>query len=253
MLKAYLKYRKKRVNAHGLHSPFLFEFYNEIIKKANTEIDSDIESLRATLMKSQKRISFNELGAGSKKGNEAERPIKSIAKHAATSAKFGALLARICQFYNIDQVLELGTSLGIGTAYLAKNAKKVLSLEGCEAVLEEANDNFLNLDIQNIETRLGEFGHLLTELDKKNKTYDLIYIDGNHQLKPTLDYFEFALNNSNDNTFIILDDIYWSNEMETAWEKIKADERINVSIDLFRMGIVCKRPTQRKQNFVVKF
>lgn len=28
---AYIRYRKQAVNAHGLHSPFLFDFYNEVI------------------------------------------------------------------------------------------------------------------------------------------------------------------------------------------------------------------------------
>ncbi|MFT4877448.1 MAG: hypothetical protein ACI8XY_000405, partial [bacterium] len=28
---AYLSYKYKAVNAHGLHSPFLFDFYNEVI------------------------------------------------------------------------------------------------------------------------------------------------------------------------------------------------------------------------------
>ena len=30
-IKTYLIYRYKAVNAHGLHSPFLFDFYNEVI------------------------------------------------------------------------------------------------------------------------------------------------------------------------------------------------------------------------------
>jgi len=30
-IKAFLNYRLKAVNAHGLHSPFLFDFYNEVI------------------------------------------------------------------------------------------------------------------------------------------------------------------------------------------------------------------------------
>ncbi|NOQ72129.1 MAG: SAM-dependent methyltransferase [Crocinitomix sp.] len=253
MLKAYLKYRKARVNAHGIHSPFVFEFYNEIIKKHKAGIDPDIEALRTALLKSKKKIRFDELGAGSKKENQAERAVSSIAKHAATNSKFGGLLARLCHFYNVDKVLEVGASLGIGTAYLAKHTNEIVTLEGCSEVLELAKENFKTLGYNQIETRLGEFTKSLAELKQENKIFDLIYIDGNHQLEPTLAYFEFAMNNSHDDTFIILDDIYWSPEMEMAWEKIKADERINVSIDLFRLGIVCKRPTQRKQDFVVKF
>jgi predicted O-methyltransferase YrrM len=253
MLKAYLKYRKARVNAHGLHSPFVFEFYNEIIKKSKTGIDGDIENLRTTLLKNNTKIHFTELGAGSKKGNQTERAIKSIAKHAAMTRKFGGLIARLCEFYKIQEVLEIGTSLGIGTAYLSKHSKNTITLEGCKETLQIAQENFKQLNYHHIDARLGEFSSSLNELTTEKRTFDLIYIDGNHQLEPTLAYFEFALNNSHNDTFIILDDIYWSGDMEKAWEKIKADQRINVSIDLFRMGIVCKRPGQRKQDFVVKF
>lgn len=251
MLNDYLKYRKARVNAHGIHSPFVFEFYNEIVKKHQTEIDSKIEALRTNLVRSKKKISFNELGAGSRKGTENDRTVKSIAKHAATAPKFGGLLARICHFYEIESVLEFGTSLGIGTSYLAKHAKSITTLEGCESVLELANENFKTLGYHNVNSKLGEFSTLLNQFEK-DTVFDLIYIDGNHRLEPTLDYFEFALNHSHNNTFIILDDIYWSEEMKLAWEKIKADERINVSLDLFRLGIVCKRTGQRKQDFVLK-
>ena len=253
MLKAYLKYRKARVNAHGLHSPFVFEFYNEIIKKSKTEIDTNFEELRAELLKRNTTIEFTEMGAGSRKGNPLRRSVKSIAKNAATTRKFGGLLSRLCAFYKVEKVLELGTSLGIGTAYLSKHSQKTITLEGCEPVAQLAQENFDHLNLDHIELRLGEFTNSLNNLAAEKPVFDLIYIDGNHQLKPTLAYFEFALNHCHNDSFIILDDIYWSAEMEQAWNKIKADDRVNVTIDLFRLGIVCIRKGQRKQNFVVKF
>lgn len=253
MLKAYLKYRKSRVNAHGLHSPFVFEFYNEIVKKSKTSIDPEIEKIRRSLLKRKTKIQITDLGAGSKKGNRTERGINTIAKHAAMTPKFGGLLARLCEFYRIKQVLEIGTSLGIGTAYLSKHSNKTISLEGCNETLTLAKENFKVLNYQHIDARLGEFSASLGQLSAEKRVFDLIYIDGNHQLSSTLAYFEFALNNSHDDTFIVLDDIYWSSEMKEAWGKIKADNRINVSIDLFRMGIVCKRIGQRKQDFTLKF
>lgn len=68
-----------------------------------------------------------------------------------------------------------------------------------------------------------------------------------------MDYFEYALNHSTENAFIVFDDIHWSEEMEEAWEIIRQDERINLSMDLFRLGIISKRSGQRKQHFIVKF
>lgn len=52
--KAYIKYRFKARNAHGLHSPFLFDFYNEVIA-ANKEFYL-FKRLRA-LAKAQKDAS----------------------------------------------------------------------------------------------------------------------------------------------------------------------------------------------------
>ncbi len=254
MLKSYLKYIQKRVNAHGIHSPFVFEFYNEVIKKWKLGRNSKVEDLRKILLKNNKKITIHDLGAGSRRSNDAERAIFELAKNAAVPEKYGSLMARIIEFYNIKTVLELGTSLGVGTGYLAMASAevKVDTIEGCPETAKVALGNLTaQLGLENVNLEVGEFSEVLGK--KGNKVYDLIYIDGNHQLKPTLEYFNFAINHTHDDSFIIFDDIHWSEEMEEAWKQIQSSEKINVSMDLFRFGIVCKRGVQRKEHFIIKF
>jgi predicted O-methyltransferase YrrM len=83
---------------------------------------------------------------------------------------------------------------------------------------------------------------------------DLAFIDGNHRKKPTLEYFQKIKEKTNDLSCIIFDDIHWSREMEEAWEEIKKDPQVRVSIDLFFLGIVFfRRAFLEKQDFVIRF
>lgn len=255
MLKAYFKYRRNRVNAHGIHSPFVFFFYNEIIKRYKEGVNSEIEKLRKNLEKNKGNLTVLDLGAGSVKQESQNRKISEVTKVAAIPKKYGALLARVLEVYDLKTVLELGTSLGVGTGYLATATEdiQVTTIEGCPQTAAQAQLNFDQLKLNNIDLINQEFSEALAGLAAEKPIYDLIYIDGNHRYDSTLEYFKFALEHTHDASFIIFDDIYWSEEMTAAWNEIKKSEAIHVSMDLFRMGIVCKRKGQRKQDFILKF
>ncbi len=253
MLKSFLKYRKSRLNAHGIHSPFVFEFYNAIVKLASSRNTAAVEHLRKDLYKNKTVIDFEDFGAGSRKKNTRFRTISSIAKNAGIKPKYGRLLAQLVDYYEINSALELGTSVGLGAHYLLNGNEnlQLISIEGCRSVADFAVSQFKgNSNVQLIQ---GEFSEVISHERFNTLKFDLIYIDGNHQMNPTLHYFEFALNHMQDEAFIVFDDIHWSKEMETAWEKIIDDDRVNVTLDLFQFGIVCLRKGQRKQHFVIKY
>ncbi len=66
---------------------------------------------------------------------------------------------------------------------------------------------------------------------------DFAYIDGNHRKEPTLNYFNWLLEKSHEQTILIFDDIHWSNEMDKAWQLIKSNDKVSVTIDLFHLGL----------------
>ena len=251
MFKSSLKYKMKATNAHGIHSPFVFEFYNEVLKKVKESAQPQIEARRKQLLADQTIIEITDFGAGSKKHESNSRKIAELAKNAAVSKKYGQLLRRIIDYYKIDTVLELGTSLGLGTAYLAGQKNSVTTLEGCPEIAKKAKESFQLLDLKNVNLLIGEFDACFTGL--ADQIFDLIYIDGNHTEEATLNYFNKFLSHANNDTFLIFDDIRWSEGMERAWCKIIQSDEINVSIELLRMGIVLKRKEQTKQHFILKF
>ena len=249
----YLKYWFSAKTAHGIHSPFVFQLYNEVInKKGNYYSFDKIEQLRKKLLLSQKEIDVTDLGTGKSE----KRTVSEIAERSLKSVKYGQLLFRLAYHFKSNTILELGTSLGITTSYLASANpnSKVITIEGCPNISSAAKSNFESLGLNNIETVVGNFDSVLgSRLKTQDSRLDFVFFDGNHRKAPTLKYFSQCLEVANNDSVFIFDDIHWSDEMEDVWEEIKSHPKVTVTIDLFFLGLVFFRKEQAKENFILKF
>jgi predicted O-methyltransferase YrrM len=166
------------------------------------------------------------------------------------------LLFRIAQFYGYSHIIELGTSLGVTSTYLSlvPSAGHFITMEGSESIATYAEEHFKKAGLRNIALIRGNFDDQLDSALEKMETVDMAFIDGNHRMAPTLDYFHKIMHKSNEHSCIVFDDIHWSREMEEAWEEIKKDHRVKLSIDLFFVGIVFFRKSfLEKQDFMIRF
>lgn len=250
----YLLHRIKATNEGGLHSPFVFNLLtNAIYVKAGYYPFKKIEKLREQLLDSKKTIRCIDLGTGNKK--TADKKVSYIAKLSAKSPEQAQLLFRFVNYFQPEQIIELGTSLGISTAYLASaNSKtQLITIEGCPETARIAQQNFKDLKLKNIESLIGNFDEVLPKVLSKVSTLDFVFFDGNHRKEATLNYFEQCLQKANQDSVFVFDDIYWSDEMMQAWEEIKNNSSVTVTVDLFFMGIVFFRKEQAKQHFLIRF
>ena len=237
---------------YNLHSPFVFNLYTKVMFN-KVSLSSDVELYRKKLLKNDRLIKVNDLGAGSKVDRSNERRISSIAKNALKSRKEVSLILNLIKEFKPNTILELGTCFGITTAHLSKESKaRVISIEGCSSIYNVAQETFEKLNCSNINSVNANFDDVLINVLKDNKI-DFAFVDGNHAKVPTLNYFNQIIENCSEDAVLIFDDIYWSPEMTEAWEVIKKDKRVNVTIDLFHFGIVFKRSKQEKENFILKF
>ncbi|SRR5579871_15207 len=242
---------------HGVHSPFVFDFVTNVLNDRREFYSyQQIENIRKQLLSNGTVIEIEDFGAGSALSKNKQRKISDIAKDAAKKKKLAQLLFRIVNYYQPERVIELGTSLGISTAYLASanSNSKLVTIEGSAALAKMARRNFELLDLANIQLITGTFDQVLPEVLKIDNPIDLAFIDGNHRKLPTIKYFDQLTEHSSPLSIFIFDDIHWSKEMEEAWKIIKASEKVTLTIDLFFLGLVFFRKDFKvKQDFVVRF
>lgn len=200
-------------------------------------------------------LKIEDLGAGSKNSSSNERTIRQLIKNSAKAPKYGQLLFRLVNYVEAKNIIELGTSLGMSTLYLANSRRysNVYTLEGSKEIAKKAKDNFNKMQLKNIEVINGNFDNTLTPLLDKLQKVDFVFFDGNHKEKPTLHYFEKCLSKVHNNTVFVFDDIYWSEEMTSAWKVIKANKKVTMTIDVFEMGIVFFRKELPKQDLVINY
>ncbi len=253
-LKSYLKFLIKSTNQHGVHSPFVFNLVTKCFyTKTNIQKVVILIQFRKQLLHNNKTINVTDFGKGSKIFKSNNRKISKIAKVAGISKKRSELLIRIVEYFKSTQILEIGTSLGIGTACLSLGNlnSQITTLEGCTNTSNIALNQFKKFNLKNINISIGDFKVTLPK-SLSNKTYDLIYFDGNHQKKSTIDYFEQCLKTIHNESVFIFDDIHWSKEMLEAWQYIKSHPKVTVTIDTFFWGIVFFRKEQTKEHFVLR-
>jgi predicted O-methyltransferase YrrM len=255
----YIKYYLAASNGkgHGVHSPFVFDFITRVLNDTREFYAyQSIEQLRQSLLADEKELVIEDFGAGSRVEKTNTRIIKDIARSSLKPKKFGQLLFRIVDHYAPVTVLELGTSLGITTAYLAspRSACSVTTMEGANPVADIAEMNFNKLNLSNINIVRGNFDETLAPVVERLGKIDLAFVDGNHRYEPTVRYYREILPAMHEYSVLIFDDIHWSKEMEQAWEEIRQDAAVMLSIDLFFIGLVFFRKENKvKQHFMIRF
>ncbi|MDP6909786.1 MAG: class I SAM-dependent methyltransferase, partial [Flavobacteriales bacterium] len=218
--KQYAKHLSKAKNRHGVHSPFVYGLLDNVIfdKTHYPEYDQ-IDRAKELLESRRDQIKIKDLGAGSTVNRSNKRSISDIAKNSAKAGKWGQLLFRLAKHFLPKTMIELGTSLGIGSLYqsLGNQEGKLITFEGCPNTAAIARTQFETLGLQNIQIIEGNFDETLQPTLATVDKLDWVFIDGNHQKEPTIRYFEQCLEKCTNDSILLFDDIYWSKGMAEAW------------------------------------
>lgn len=252
----YLSYRLRSFKLHGVHSPFVFNLYNNVIRhKGNFYAYTKIEALRNKLLQDNRILQVTDFGAGSKTGLKKKRRVKKIAASSAKPPKYSQLLFRLANHFKPEIIFDLGTSLGITTSYLAEanRSARLYTFEGCPAVAEVAQSNFKHLGYEHIQLIEGNLDETLHEQLKKVHKLDFVFFDGNHRYEPTMCYFEACLSKAHEYSLFVVDDLYWSVEMKKAWLEMKKHPQVLQTVDLFFIGLVFFRRTQPREHFTLQY
>jgi predicted O-methyltransferase YrrM len=257
-LSKYLRYiiMSRHRKGHAIHSPFVFGIIKNIFRnKIDTSIVSIVETTRKRMLSDRRSVEIVDLGAGADRKNSTLRRVSEMARKSPVPAKYGALLSNMAAEFGGCHIIELGTSLGISTMYLsaARPEAKVSTIEGCKQVAEIASENFRAAGLRNINVYTGSFDEVLPSLLEGENTPGLVFIDGNHRKDPVLKYFDLIIKKVDEKSAVIIDDINYSQEMASAWEQIRSHEKVSVSIDINRMGLLFFRKGMTHNDYQIRY
>lgn len=258
---AFLKhfFTSWNTTGEGIHSPYLFELVRFILRDENAYYCfADIERRRGMLLACEDTLEVVDFGSqGAPEGKLVQRRVCDIAKTHLESKQVGQALFRLVNWIGEREkrpleILELGTSLGVTTAYLAAadSRNRVMTMEGSGEVLRVAQGVWQTLRMENIEWIEGNIDDTLYK--RARKSIDVAYVDANHTYEATMRYVGYLLPKVPEKGVLILDDIHYSEEMESAWEELKNDARVTTSMDLYHVGLLFVDPHYLKRHYTIR-
>lgn len=153
-----------------------------------------------------------------------------------TAAEFLAALVRAAA---PRVAIELGTNVGVSAAYIATEMPSgtLTTFEASPYRIALAKRMHASLGLANIRYVEGLFQDTLPGTLRDMGRIDFAFIDGHHQYRPTLDYFETIYPHMSQGSIIVFDDIRWSDGMRKAWSELSQDARFSVVADFDKVGV----------------
>lgn len=254
-VQSYFTYWLDAVGEHSLHSPFFYDFYTQVIRPKQKDAGFDkAEKIRQSLLSDRRTIAAADLGATSSVLSGNQRSIRDIARTSTSPVRYSKLYARIIKAFRCHNVVELGTSFGINTLYLARyNQGNIYTFEGVNAIADVAQASFDAVGATGIQLVRGNIDQTLSRFLEDVKSIDFALLDANHRLIPTQQYFEALAMKMHPRSVMVIDDIHHSAEMASAWKAIQQHPLVYATADLFRCGLVFFDPSLNKQHVVLQY
>lgn len=171
-------------------------------------------------------------------------PIGGVTVLFSVNQVWGEFLLRLVRELSPRRCLELGTALGISTAYQAaalelNGSGTLTTLEGARAWASVAEEGLSTLGLGDRTTvEVGPIDETLTETLARIGPVDYAYLDADHAEEATVKHFDAILPHIAPGGIAVLDDISYSWEMWRAWNTVRQRSRVSAGLALGRMGVL---------------
>ena len=148
--------------------------------------------------------------------------------------------------------LELGTSLGITAAYEAaaltlNGTGRLVTLEGADTIASLASQNLAGVGLTNVTIVVGRFQDTLDGVLRDHRPIDYAFVDGHHDERATVRYFQQILPALAPRAVLVFDDIAWNTGMVRAWKAVSEHPAVVLAVDLGAMGICVIDPASSRR------
>ncbi len=210
-------------NGHGVHSPFLFEFFKQVIFTDNSRDDTEMLP---------------------------NFPNK-VSKH---DRKYGELINRITKWVDGENVLEIGYLPTVRSLYLqSKTAWRpsIINHEcahGLEVLEQYAKAQSLAIDFIHEDIEL-----FIPKILNARSSFDLMVMNLNKAYSGEDWFIRLLTDHANSNSVIVVNNLHKHVNNEHFWNQMKTESKAKVFLDLFHVGIILFSHQLQREEFVVRY
>jgi predicted O-methyltransferase YrrM len=242
-----------------IRDPSIFLLVRALQKAIDNELSveemqriSAIENLRSSLSHSSQEVSFLNYSVHHPgddtpdeqlaRGRVLRKQMRELANRSSQPYFASLVQFQLIRAFQPTSCLELGTSLGLSGAYMAAALRlngegQLITLEGAPSLAAMARSHYHQLDLTNVDIVLGPFHDTLDGVIEAHKPFGFVSKDALHTEAATVGFLERISPHLAGPAVLILDDINWSHQMRSAWQRIWPEQRVRISLDMRRTGI----------------
>jgi len=226
-LSSYLKYYFKSKTKYQIHSPFVFDFVQEVLEdQRNYYYFNTIKHFVKRVAGDTTPI-IDPLASLNTKVNV-------LAKEQHLSSNIGQLLFKSINHYQPNIIVEFGTGLGLNTLYQCTPSTKSLfhTFETSKALAQVAQENFHILGIRHVQLHVGPI--------ESNATSLLSTLAA-----PDTSFLQTLLETSHPKSMFVINKPHTKGKAHWNW--FCQQEAITLTLDLYDIGIAFKRVEQKER------
>ena len=242
----YVQHRLEAKNRHGVHSPFVYRLIDEVIYDLHAKSDyPNLKHFCQILRYDDRSILVHDQSTS----------VKVFVKNKCKSLRSAQLIYRLANYFSPNQVIELGTSMGIDTAYVAKSAPqaRIISMDQDVDTAAFTSENLAKQAIKNVQILTGDLSQVFPDVLAELQSLDFVLINRGHDKEAMINYLNQCVPKLKETSVVVVDAIYRDKEMNEFWQQMKIHPQITVTIDLFQMGLAFVRPQQAEEHFKIRF
>lgn len=196
---------------------------------------SRIEALRQELLASDEVLAAT--------GSSAPEHLRDVVRISSVPHSKALLLFHLVRRWRPRSSLELGACLGIsgayqGTALALNGAGSLVTIEGNPGRADYAAKNLARLGLDNTRVVSSVFQDVLPTLLPELAPIDYAFIDGHHDERATIEYYEQISPFLSPQSIVVFDDIRWSDGMRRAWSAVRSRPGPCATVNRRQVGVV---------------
>lgn len=234
-LSSYLKYYLKSKTKYQIHSPFVFEFVQNVLE------DQRNYYYFSTIKHFIKRIASD--ATPIKDINDGlDKKVSVVAREQHLSPAIGQLLFKTINHYQPKIALEFGTGLGLNTLYQCtpSTSTQFHTFESSKALAQVAQENFQILGIQHVQLHVGPVEENARQLLSTLAAPDYLFINCD---LPT-SFLQTLLEKCGPKSMLIINKPHTRGLAQWNW--LCQEEIITLTLDLYDIGIAFRRVEQKE-------